>query len=121
MADGLHGSGDLPHPPKMKRKRYERELLALQVELVKAQYWVKATGERVVVVLEGRDAAGKGGTIKRFREHLNPRGARHVALARPTETERGEWYSSATSGSSPPRARSRCSTAPGTTAPAWSG
>jgi len=81
VADERHGSGDLPHPPKMKRKRYERELLALQVELVKAQYWVKRSGERVVIVFEGRDAAGKGGTIKRFREHLNPRGARHVALA----------------------------------------
>jgi polyphosphate kinase 2 len=92
VADGLHGSGDLPHPPKMKRKRYERELMALQVELVKAQYWVKKSGERVVIVFEGRDAAGKGGTIKRFREHLNPRGARHVALAKPTEGERGEWY-----------------------------
>ena len=92
MADELQAGGDLPHPPKLKRKRYERELLALQVELVKAQYWVKASGERVVIVFEGRDAAGKGGTIKRFREHMNPRGARHVALAKPTEVERGEWY-----------------------------
>jgi polyphosphate kinase 2 (PPK2 family) len=73
--DERNGGGDLPHPPRMKRKHYERQLLALQIELVKAQYWVKATGERVVDVFEGRDAAGKGGTIKRFREHMNPRGA----------------------------------------------
>ena len=92
MGHELTGSGDLPHPPKIKRKRYQRELLALQIELVKAQYWVKGSGARVVVVFEGRDAAGKGGTIKRFREHLNPRGARHVALAKPTEAERGAWY-----------------------------
>jgi polyphosphate kinase 2 len=92
VVDERDGGGDLSHPPRMKRKHYERQLLALQIELVKAQYWVKATGERVVVVFEGRDAAGKGGTIKRFREHMNPRGARHVALAKPTETERGEWY-----------------------------
>jgi polyphosphate kinase 2 len=92
VAAARDGGGDLPHPPKMKRKHYERELLALQIELVKAQYWVKEAGERVVIVFEGRDAAGKGGTIKRFREHMNPRGARHIALAKPTGTERGEWY-----------------------------
>jgi polyphosphate kinase 2 len=86
------GPGELPHPPKMKRKAYEEELLQLQVELVKMQHWVKATGQRIAIVFEGRDSAGKGGTIKRFREHLNPRGAPHVALASPNETERGQWY-----------------------------
>ncbi|MCC7076986.1 MAG: polyphosphate kinase 2 [Acidimicrobiia bacterium] len=76
----------------MKGKVYEETLRALQIELVKAQYWIKKTGQRVVIVFEGRDAAGKGGTIKRFLEHLNPRGARHVALTKPNETESGQWY-----------------------------
>ena len=120
MADELDGSGDLPHPPKMTRNRYEPELLALQIELVKAQYWVKASGERVVSV-QGPRRAGKGGTIKRFREHMNPRGAPRVALAKPTEAERASGTSSATSASSPPPARSPCSTAPGTTGPVSSG
>ncbi|MFD9789331.1 polyphosphate kinase 2 [Streptomyces sp. NPDC059070] len=76
----------------LPRKVYERELLRLQTELVKLQEWVRATGARVVVVFEGRDAAGKGGTIKRVAEHLNPRVARIVALPRPTERERTQWY-----------------------------
>jgi polyphosphate kinase 2 len=67
-------------------------MTALQIELVRLQAWVKETGQRVVVVFEGRDAAGKGGTIKRFHQHLNPRGARVVALSKPTETEAGQWY-----------------------------
>ena len=71
---------------------YEAELLRLQGELVKVQEWVRATGQRVAVVFEGRDAAGKGGTIKRFTEHLNPRGARVVALDKPTDRESGQWY-----------------------------
>ncbi|MFF2993260.1 polyphosphate kinase 2 [Streptomyces sp. NPDC057950] len=71
---------------------YERELLRLQTELVKLQEWVRAEGARLVVVFEGRDAAGKGGTIKRVSEHLNPRVARTVALPRPTERERTQWY-----------------------------
>ena len=77
---------------KMKRPEYERLKLDLQAELLKLQHWVKETGERVVVLFEGRDAAGKGGTIKRFMEHLNPRGARVVALEKPSERERGQWY-----------------------------
>ena len=89
---GTIGRGELPRPAKMKRTAYEEELLQLQVELVKMQYWVKETGQRIAIVFEGRDSAGKGGTIKRFREHLNPRGAPHVALAAPNETERGQWY-----------------------------
>ncbi len=81
-----------PYPEKWKRRKYAAAMAALQIELVKLQSWVKKTGQRVVVVFEGRDAAGKGGTIARFRENLNPRGARLVALAKPTETEAGQWY-----------------------------
>jgi polyphosphate kinase 2 (PPK2 family) len=75
-----------------RRKRYEREKYRLQVELLKLQAWVKETGQRVVILFEGRDAAGKGGAIKRFMEHLNPRGARVVALEKPSDVERGQWY-----------------------------
>lgn len=74
------------------RKAYEKELKALQIELLKMQRWVKEAGERIIVLFEGRDAAGKGGSIRRFTEHLNPRGARTVALAKPNETELGQWY-----------------------------
>ncbi|MFY0310764.1 polyphosphate kinase 2 [Leisingera sp. D0M16] len=85
-------SPSYPHRERMARKTYEKELEALQIELVKLQAWVKASGARIAIVLEGRDAAGKGGTIKRFRENLNPRGARVVALAKPTEEEQSQWY-----------------------------
>ncbi|WP_407493160.1 polyphosphate kinase 2 [Pseudooceanicola sp. MF1-13] len=81
-----------PYSEEMKKKAYEKDLEKLQIELVKMQAWAKETGARVVCVFEGRDAAGKGGTIKRFRENLNPRGARVVALSKPTETEQGQWY-----------------------------
>ncbi|UWQ26644.1 polyphosphate kinase 2 [Leisingera aquaemixtae] len=81
-----------PHRERMARKTYEAELEALQIELVKLQAWVKASGARIAIVLEGRDAAGKGGTIKRFRENLNPRGARVVALSKPSEEEQSQWY-----------------------------
>ena len=81
-----------PYPRRMRRREYERSKTELQVELLKVQSWVKDTGQRVIVLFEGRDAAGKGGTIKRFMEHLNPRGARVVALEKPTEVERGQWY-----------------------------
>ena len=77
---------------KLPRKVYENELLRLQTELVKLQEWVRAEGTRLVVVFEGRDAAGKGGTIKRVAEHLNPRVARIAALPKPTERERTQWY-----------------------------
>jgi polyphosphate kinase len=83
---------DYPYLERMSRDEYERLKRPLQIELLKMQSWVKDTGQRVVVLFEGRDAAGKGGTIKRFTEHLNPRGARVVALAKPTERERGQWY-----------------------------
>jgi polyphosphate kinase 2 len=77
---------------KLPKKAYERELFRLQEELVKMEQWVASTGTRVVVVFEGRDAAGKGGTIKRITEHMNPRITRHVALPRPTERETTQWY-----------------------------
>jgi len=78
--------------PKLKRKEYERELFRLQLELVKLQHWIKHTGGRVVLVFEGRDAAGKGGTIKRIVEPLNPRGATIVALGTPSDREKTHWY-----------------------------
>lgn len=81
-----------PHSEKMPRKAYEKDMAALQIELVKMQSWAKATGARIAVVFEGRDASGKGGTIKRFRENLNPRGARVVALSKPSEVEATQWY-----------------------------
>ncbi|MDG1471156.1 MAG: polyphosphate kinase 2 [Ascidiaceihabitans sp.] len=81
-----------PHSERLARKVYERQLAALQIELVKMQAWEKDSGARVAIVFEGRDAAGKGGTIKRFCENLNPRGARVVALSKPSEKEAGEWY-----------------------------
>ena len=84
--------GGYPYRNLMSRKKYEKEKFQLQVELLKLQSWVKNTGQKVVVLFEGRDAAGKGGTIKRFMEHLNPRGARVVALPKPTKTETGQWY-----------------------------
>jgi polyphosphate kinase 2 len=84
--------GHYPYEFLLRRSTYERNKFHLQVELLKLQAWVKETRQRVVILFEGRDAAGKGGTIKRFMEHLNPRGARVVALEKPTETERGQWY-----------------------------
>ncbi|MDQ5905592.1 MAG: polyphosphate kinase [Pseudomonadota bacterium] len=84
--------GGYPYRNLMQRRNYERQKYRLQVELLKLQAWVKETGQKVVILFEGRDAAGKGGTIKRFMEHLNPRGARVVALEKPTEVERGQWY-----------------------------
>ena len=77
---------------KIKNSDYEKELLRLQIEMVKLQEWIKETGERVVVIFEGRDAAGKGGVIKRIMQHLNPRAARVVALPAPTERQQTEWY-----------------------------
>jgi len=84
--------GAYPYKNLLSRKSYEQQKYHLQVELLKLQAWVKETGQRVVIIFEGRDAAGKGGTIKRFMEHLNPRGARVVALEKPSEVERGQWY-----------------------------
>ncbi len=83
---------DYPYRNLLSRKSYERQKYQLQVELLKLQAWVKESGQQVVILFEGRDAAGKGGTIKRFMEHLNPRGARVVALDKPNEREQGQWY-----------------------------
>ena len=85
-------TGGYPYKNLMSRKAYEKQKYRLQVELLKLQAWVKERGKKLVIVFEGRDAAGKGGTIKRFMEHLNPRGARVVALEKPTDSERGQWY-----------------------------
>ena len=85
-------NGVYPYKYLMTRKTYEKTKYELQVELLKLQLWVKESGARIVILFEGRDAAGKGGTIKRMMEHLNPRGARVVALEKPTEEEKGQWY-----------------------------
>ena len=84
--------GVYPYPDRLPRAEYERLKSALQVELLKAQHWVRDSGAKVIVLFEGRDAAGKGGTIKRFMEHLNPRGARVVALEKPSEREQSQWF-----------------------------
>ncbi|PPD53327.1 MAG: polyphosphate kinase 2 [Methylotenera sp.] len=84
--------GGYPYKNLLSRRSYEKQKYKLQVELLKLQAWTKETGQRVVIIFEGRDAAGKGGAIKRFMEHLNPRGARVVALEKPSEVERGQWY-----------------------------
>lgn len=81
-----------PYSEKMKRKEYEALKKELQIELLKMQSWVKETGQKILIICEGRDAAGKGGTIKRMMEHMNPRGARVVALEKPSEFEKGQWY-----------------------------
>ncbi len=85
-------NGMYPYTDKIKKSEYEKEKAKLQVELLKVQRWVKESGKKVVVAFEGRDAAGKGGAIKRFMEHLNPRGARVVALEKPTVAEQTQWY-----------------------------
>ncbi len=83
---------EYPYKKKMKREEYESAKLELQIELLKMENWVKKTRQKIVILFEGRDAGGKGGTIKRFMEHMNPRGARVVALDKPSERERGQWY-----------------------------
>lgn len=83
---------DYPYDERMPRKAYKKDLGALQIELVKMKTWARETGARVVIVFEGRDAAGKGGTIKRFRKNLNPRGTNVVALSKPSDTEATQWY-----------------------------
>jgi polyphosphate kinase 2 len=87
-----HDKGIYPYRKKMRTPEYEQEKIKLQAELLKVQKWVKTTGQRILLLFEGRDAAGKGGTIKRFMEHLNPRAAHVVALEKPTDCERGQWY-----------------------------
>ena len=85
-------NGKYPYPNKMKKSDYEQQKAQLQAELLKVQKWVNETGQKFVLIFEGRDAAGKGGTIKRFMEHLNPREARIVALNKPTDEEKGQWF-----------------------------
>jgi len=85
-------SGGYPYDKRMKRIEYREQVEPLQVEFVKLQRWVERQGQRIVIIFEGRDAAGKGGTINKFTQHLNPRHARAVALAKPDEVERGQWY-----------------------------
>ncbi len=92
MAKGKNDKKDNRKPPKVSNEVYEAEMFRLQTELVKLQEWTKTTGARIVVLFEGRDAAGKGGTIKRISEYLNPRVARISALPTPTEREKGQWY-----------------------------
>ena len=92
MARSQDGQEDGAKPARVRRKIYDAELLRLQGELLKMQRWVRAEGRRLVVIFEGRDAAGKGGAIKRVTEHMNPRFARITALGVPTERERTEWY-----------------------------
>ncbi|MGR3548520.1 MAG: polyphosphate kinase 2 [Roseovarius sp.] len=84
--------GDFPYSEELSKKTYEKEIAKLQIELVKLQHWAKESGARIAILFEGRDAAGKGGTIKRFREYLNPRGARVVALSKPSDVEATQWY-----------------------------
>ncbi len=88
----LFESGAYPYETRMRNGPYEEHMLELQRELLKAQRWVQETGQRIVMLFEGRDAAGKGGTIKRYMEHMNPRSARVVALPKPTEREQTQWY-----------------------------
>ena len=88
----LFKEGKYPYTDRIDRRAYNREKKKLQIELLKVQNWVKLTGQKIVVIFEGRDAAGKGGTIKRFMEHLNPRAAKVVALEKPTPHELGQWY-----------------------------
>ncbi|MBS0124627.1 polyphosphate kinase 2 [Thetidibacter halocola] len=85
-------TGKYPYDTRMSRRSYEKQKAQLQAELLKVQIWAQETGQKFVLIFEGRDAAGKGGTIKRFTEHLNPRAARVVALNKPSDVERGQWY-----------------------------
>lgn len=86
------GYEEYPYKEKMRRRAYEARKAELQAELLKVQHWAQETGQKFAMIFEGRDAAGKGGTIKRFTEHLNPRAARVVALNKPSEREQGQWY-----------------------------
>ncbi len=110
-----------PYSERLGKRDYAVAKRGLQIELLKLQRSVKASLQRLVILFEGRDAAGKGGTIKRFTENLNPRGARVVALEKPTEKERGEWYLQRYVPHLRPTARSCCSIVPGTTVPGSSG
>ena len=88
----LFETGEYPYATRLRTAPYEAHMLSLQRELLKCQRWIEETGQRIVILFEGRDAAGKGGTIKRYMEHMNPRTARVVALPKPSERERSQWY-----------------------------
>jgi len=92
IKEGAFGSGGYTYEKKLKRSDYEEQLEILSLELVKLQRHMEESGQRVVIVFEGRDAAGKGGTIAAFKNFLHPRRAKTIALSKPTETERGQWY-----------------------------
>ena len=110
-----------PYDTRMDRATYEVEKYLLQIELLKFQSWAKDNGSKHIIVFEGRDAAGKGGTIKRFQEYINVRHARTVALNKPSDREQGQWYLQRYISTSPPPVSSCCSTVPGTTAPGSNG
>ena len=114
-------TGEYPYRTKMRRRDYEAKKAQLQVELLKVQRWVKETGQKIVILFEGRDAAGKGGTIKRFMEHLNPRGARVVAWKNRAKASVVSGISNGTFSICPRAGKLCCSTGPGTTAPASNG
>ena len=111
--------GEEPH--KIKNKLYRKELKRLQIELVKLQEWIKHKNLKVVVIFEGRDAAGKGGTIKRISQRMNPRICRVVALGTPTEKEKTQWYFQRYAPHLPAAGEMVLLTAVGTTGPGWSG
>jgi polyphosphate kinase 2 len=92
IVDAAYHSGGYPYGKRLKRKRYDKEMEPLQIELQKLLAWTRASGERIAIVFEGRDGAGKGGAITRFTQHLNPRQARIVALSKPSDIEKGQWY-----------------------------
>jgi len=92
IEDAAFQSGDYPYKKKLNRDTYEEALKQLQFELGKVQKWLQKTKKRVVIVFEGRDAAGKGGTINAFRQYLNPRHAKTIALSKPSDIEQGQWY-----------------------------
>ncbi len=92
IVDGAFHSGGYPYGKRMKRKPYEKQIAPLQIELQKLLSWTRTSGERIAIVFEGRDGAGKGGAITRFTQHLNPRQARVVALSKPSDIEKGQWY-----------------------------
>lgn len=112
----LFESGEFPYETAMPTGLYEKHMLELQRELLKAQHWVQETGQRIVMLFEGRDAAGKGGTIKQYLEHMNPRSARVVALQKPTEREQTQWYFQRYVAPLPAAGQIVCLTVPGTTA-----
>ncbi|MCK4863898.1 MAG: polyphosphate kinase 2 [Gammaproteobacteria bacterium] len=90
--NAIFPSANYPYEKKMKKAEYEEEKKLLQIELAKFQRWIKESGQKYLIIFEGRDAAGKGGTIKRFTEHMNPRGAPVIALEKPDKREKGQWY-----------------------------